>query len=679
MGSSLEPGSLPSEFDEYPANLYADILIRIRQQSVRPVESGSDAVFTPTYDALFECRRDCEEIRNRARDEGMSFLTHTLPQYGKALDRALLGHKDSFAVIPFRKENGTAYPELFREIVSRVLDANGEVRSDACPQSVRLLRQLTFSFYKLNVPYVESLNDKVIQNFVQIDQDLPRSFGGFPRALGSLYTTFTERLADLPHGNDVSLPGELGLCIQVARYVIGSILGNCCPFSIKPKHGPGAVATGEKGAEKNHFSHIPERLERMYPYTEYMRFNLSHVSDTCDVPPDISGVGTAKVVLVPKDSRGPRLISCEGLSNQYIQQGQMATLVEAICSHRLSKSQVNFSDQSINGALALASSLSQEYATLDMKDASDRVSWALIELLFPIHWIEALWSSRSPATKLPNGQTVRLKKFAPMGSAVCFPVEALVFFALSVGAVYSKRMRASNGVSSLCLYGEGTHYLDRKCIRKIARTIYVYGDDIIARTEDSGSIIAYLESFSLRFNQEKCCSTGFFRESCGVDAFKGVNVTPVRFRTLLSQSSLTPEALISWVAYSNALYEKGYVKTAEAISGYLLHKKRIPTVMVPADKLHLRFGGVCFVRPYPGSPSCNKRRYNPILQRHEALMDVVVPAKTRSATLDWPELLRKFSDSPPKEFDIYTSDPGSAGVYAVPRRYKLVRGWVPLY
>lgn len=655
---------------------YAEVLIRIRHQSVRPAESSCETEFSPTYDALFECTRDCEEIRSRTLKEGMSFLTHTLPKFGKALDRALLGHKDSFATIPFRKEDGVAYPELFRAVTSRVFDANGNTRSDACVQSVRLLRQLTFSFYKLNVPYEEELNDNVIENFIQTEQDLPRAFLGFPRPLGSLYTTYSERLSELPPGRSIDLSEQLGLCVQVARFVIGSILGNCCPYSIEPKHGPGAVATGEKGSEKNHFSHIPERLERMYPYTEYMRFNLAHVCDTYDSPPDISGAGTAKVVLVPKDSRGPRLISCEPLSNQWVQQGQLASIVRAIENHHLSSGRVNFSDQSINGSLALQSSLTGVNATLDMKDASDRVSWALIELLFPIHWIEALWATRSPATKLPKGRVMRLKKFAPMGSAVCFPVEALVFFALSVGAVYSKRVRRRDGGQALALYGEGSHYLDRQRIRKIARTVYVYGDDIIARTEDSGSIIAYLECFALRFNTEKCCRSGSFRESCGVDAFKGVVVTPVRFRTPMSQNLLLPNALISWVEYSNSLYEKGYVLAADFISTELLRKKRIPTVMTPATELHRRYGGVCFVRPYPGSSSCNKRRYNSEYQRWEARMSVVVPAKTRSATLDWEEMLREFSTCLPREFDIYRSKLGLAGVYAVPRRYKLVRGWV---
>lgn len=657
--------------------IFAELLIRIRHLPVRPAEPRSDALFSPSYDAHFECERDCEEIRSRALAEGMSFFTTTLPKFGKAIDMALTGHGTAFTTIPFRKESGCVYPEFLRYYSQRVFDANGTVRSDACPQSVRLLRQLTLSFYKLDVPYEKDLNDQIIQSFLQVDAGLPRYFSGFPRSYGNSAPDYEQRLHSLPKGNGVDLCEELGVAVRVARYIIGTVLGSCDPRNIRPRHGPGAVSTGESCSEKSHFSHITQRLERVYPFMEYMRFNLTHVCDTWDEPLAVKESGTAKVVLVPKDSRGPRLISCEPLDNQWIQQGQMDAIVAAIESHPLTRGQVNFKDQTINGALALQGSLSGLLATLDMKDASDRVSWALIELLFPLQWIEALYASRSSHTKLPTGRRVHLKKFAPMGSAVCFPVEALIFFALSVGSVYSKHIRLTAGSLGLTFYGERGFQINRTTLRKLCRTIYVYGDDLVTRTEDSGSVMAYLECFALRFNTSKCCVSGFFRESCGVDAFKGVNVTPVRFRTNWDESLTSPKSLISWVEYSNSLYEHGYVEAGNYLSTEILKRKKVPTVVAPAGS---RFGGVCFIRPYPGSPGCNARRYNPYLMRCEARMDVVVPAVSYAATLGWDELLRDASlkSESPRDRCLYDASIRRAGVYAVPRRYKLKRGWVAI-
>ena len=65
----------------------SDLLIRIRRESVRPVESSSDAMFSTTLDATSETERDCEEIRTRAAAEGLAFFTKALPELGKAFDK----------------------------------------------------------------------------------------------------------------------------------------------------------------------------------------------------------------------------------------------------------------------------------------------------------------------------------------------------------------------------------------------------------------------------------------------------------------------------------------------------------------------------------------------------------------------------------------------------------------
>lgn len=652
---------------------YVNVLIRIRHQPVRPAESSCETSFSVT-----ECDRDCQEILNRSRGEGLPFLTRTLPLLGKAIDKALLGDSDAFVSIPFKKARDSKLPILFGDMLRRVFDSNGCTRSDADAQSVRLLRQLTFSYYKLNVPYDQELEDEVINNFCEVDKSLPVRFNS---QTGWYTKAAAERVWTLPSGSAKDLSKELDLCAQIARYIVAVTIGSQDPREILPRHGPGAVATGERGPKKAKFTEIIERLERVYPFMEYMKFNLTHVCDTWDNPLTSRESGTAKVVLVPKDSRGPRLISCEPLNNQWIQQGQMRVIVDALEAHPLTRGQVNFRDQSVNGELALRASLSREFATLDMKDASDRVSWALVELLFPENWKEALFASRSSHTKLPNGSIVQLKKFAPMGSATCFPVEALIFFALAVGAVYCKQMRINYGSQSLTA---GRARIDKRRVRKIAGTIFVYGDDIVCRTEDCGSIQTYLENFDLKFNESKCCIAGHFRESCGVDAFKGVIVTPTRFRVHARSYFPSPEAYVSWVEYSNALFEKGYWQAGEYIKDWIQASRPTPTLYTPDGEVPSRKGGIFFYRPFPGSPGINPRRWFHVskdprreaVQGREALTWTTVSAKAQSTDIGWDELLRVQS----LKGDSQAPQLGGkmAGVYADARRFKLKRAWVSI-
>jgi hypothetical protein len=82
----------------------------------------------------------------------------------------------------------------------------------------------------------------------------------------------------------------------------------------------------------------------------------------------------AKLTAVPKDSRGPRLICVHPKEAIWIQQGQRLKLEAAITSSNLTKGRINFTDQTVNGGLALESSKSGRLATLDLKEASDRIS-----------------------------------------------------------------------------------------------------------------------------------------------------------------------------------------------------------------------------------------------------------------------------------------------------------------
>ena len=78
-------------------------------------------------------------------------------------------------------------------------------------------------------------------------------------------------------------------------------------------------------------------------------------------------------------------------------------------------------------------------------------------------------------------------------------------------------------------------------------------------------------------NDEKSFFSGYFRESCGGDYYRGHDVTPVKVGQL---SPTKPEGRQSLLDASNNFFKKGFWRTSEAV-GYLLPdyvRKNAPVV-----------------------------------------------------------------------------------------------------
>jgi len=638
-----------------------------------------------------EFERDIVTLRSRFEHEGISFLTKVLPSVGKAIDTALAS--GSVLQIPsFRKKRGTHLPICFGWLLAQVFGSNGVELDSSSSIALKHLRHLLYLFYKLELPYSDESVKRVLDGFINTDSQLQQNW---------------------------NLTNEDKHIVRNASRIVGRILGGRDPREVYPRHGPGAVSTREQGREKGVFRRLYSSLEEVYPFVDSFHYSLSH---TCDRllsrsealveegvasrrdterspqrPSSRDSVrkkqpsranplytvvqcletlkhGTARVVLVPKDSRGPRLISMEPLEIQWIQQGQMRLLVEILQSHPLTHGQVNFASQQINRDLALEASRHGNLVTLDMKDASDRVSQHLIWTLFPLNWVAALEASRSPETRLPSGEIVKLQKFSPMGSAVCFPLEALCFWSLAVSCLMSKYPYRS--------------------MREIAKTVWVYGDDIITYRKDCPEVMQCLEKVGLKFNLSKCCTSGFFRESCGVDAHKGVNVTPTRISRRWCHRSVVPVTLESYCSYSNELYAKGYYGAAAYIEECVQRLTRIPYTNGIS-------GGLSFIRPSSDIVSANRRigvrlRFSRRYHRLEAFGWTIRAMKFRKPSTDWEELLYTLSSNdrlrqtpeprmlpshmPLRLWALNEKSKGSkgvmaAGLYSLPRRVTSERGW----
>ncbi len=606
---------------------------------------NSIAVYTTLYELLYldiaECyavdiattQRDVEEIQRRVAEEGIGFLTKTLPSYAKALDRALTSSA-TFDPIGLTTD-ARGYPKLFGFLFERVFDSVPSdgvyvltVKAEMHIQALRHLRQLCIYLYKLELTYDKTTTKAVIDQFVAVDRELPEMEG-------------------------LSTDGKA--ILGIARNLATDVFGRFDHRDISPRHGPGKVATGESGVGKTAFTRLYKTLDVEYPFTEYFMSGLNHIADEPDYIEGATEVAqaVAKVALVPKDSRGPRLISMEPLELQWIQQGLMKAITPLLESHRLTKGHVNFTDQEINQRLALEGSRTGKWATLDMKEASDRVSLDLVKELFShCPCLAGFLACRSEATRLPDGTIMPMKKFAPMGSALCFPVESFVFYALSVGVL--------------------VHILGWTR-RRARKAIYVYGDDLIVEAATVAALTHHLPEFGLMFNLAKCCSSGLFRESCGCEAYNGFDVTPVRLRKQLRlprafTAHLGAVTIASTVAQSNRLHECGYYRAAEFLRQWVeRHLGGLPLFNEAPSEL--TYGGLYWVRPEVSRsvfPKGTKRRFNRHIHQMEVRSWSLVSDDCRIETNSWRSILQWFS-KPEAEKPTDT--------YAIRARFQLKPRW----
>lgn len=198
-----------------------------------------------------------------------------------------------------------------------------------------------------------------------------------------------------------------------------------------PGHGPGSTADAGRTSLIEKYLHIgcDEELRSVVARSGYdpMDFVLG-------VPPTWRRV--AKLQVVPKSALTGRTICMEPVTLQFYQQMVRRSLYRYIGSHPQLGHHIHLTDQSVNRNAACEGSKFGRLATIDMSSASDSVSWSLVEKVFsrtPLFpWLSA---TRSLQVELPSGETIETKKFAPMGSALCFPTMCLVFAAICEYAV----------------------------------------------------------------------------------------------------------------------------------------------------------------------------------------------------------------------------------------------------
>lgn len=542
--------------------------------------------------------RDEMTISARVKAEGMSFLTITLPDFAKSFEQALaVGHIDSLS-FPRWRRNG-AIPEFLQGMLNRLFN-QGTGRLNANSQSptlVAAVRQVCMLYKKVGLSCSPEREARALENFASTEAS-----------------------------NSVFAPCEDALRYfgSVAHCLWDSMLVRLRISELVPGHGPGAVAERLLGNQKFVWRTWHERLEPFFPFVgtaypcgvaadeEWRVEEVTFLSEDQELP--------SRVVLVPKTLKAPRVIAIEPAAAQYAQQSLKSWLYEAIESYWLTRGHVNFTDQSINQFLARTSSVNGYYSTIDMSDASDRVLNTFVLKMFENHGDlnDAIQASRTRVAELPDGRKIGpLAKFASMGSALCFPVEAMFFYTCSVAA----RLRKHDLPAT-----------QANCF-KVSRDLYVYGDDLVVPTWDVEAILDYLHENHCKVNSAKTFTSGNFRESCGTDAFLGSEVTPTYIRKLRPQNRQQVAEALSLVSSMNAFFLKGYHRTASLL---LAHAERILGPLPRIKSTEVGYLG----RLDPRATDVVERRFNFDTQSVEVRAWVVQPVDSSDIVDGYPLLTK---------------------------------------
>jgi len=334
---------------------------------------------------------------------------------------------------------------------------------------------------------------------------------------------------------------------RVATLLFGSLFSSIdkkiYDGELRPKHGPGATADSLYGNQKFAQTSWPCRLEPYFPYGEMVLPNWSYweqLETVNFIEPDAEI--PVKVISVPKTMKTPRIIAIEPTAMQYSQQAILRLFQDGVKDSYLD-SFIGLDDQTPNQRMARQGSKNLDLATLDLSEASDRVSLESVSNLLSRHrhLHDAVMACRSNTARMPSGEILTLAKFASMGSALCFPMEAAVFLTAIFVGIQEDLGRP----------------LTRKDVESYAGRVRVFGDDIIVPVDHVRSVISSLESFGLKVNYRKSFWNGKFRESCGKEYYDGTDVSVVRCRRLIPSSRKNVQEIISTVSLRNQLFWAG--------------------------------------------------------------------------------------------------------------------------
>lgn len=528
-----------------------------------------DGLFKDACLAYPELRGDFLKDKKRValghQHRGLAYFTLDLP----SLDPVLLAGLESGRLtlgtpLTRRVSPKVKVPILFRGLWLRIFDGNSCLRPDPDVSAIAFLRQFICLGKKLLVECSKERILTALGNYHDVekatrkptlewdhdtlgeDQDLNNlHFADCLAPRERMFNLFSKWEADMGE-HDAGDQHLLNRLQQVADTVVGSFppiepLLYSYSLDLEGKgigfrHGRGAVAEGLKNWEKSQFPSWPHKLQDYFPY-EYCGKTIGNPSErpqNHEVP--------SRLLCVPKTAKGPRIIAAEPVAHMWCQQ-LILHWMERQFSLKFKGYFIDLSSQWKSGEMVYEASRDRSLATVDLSDASDRLSCWTVERMFRSNnsLLRVLHAARTRYLRenitTDQGSFIKLKKFASQGTATTFPVQSLVFLIISIAS---------------CI-GHKEVTWDR--IWKLRNQVRVYGDDIIIPSHGYARLIRYMSLLGLKVNVAKSYVHGQFRESCGTDGFQGYDVTPSKPQILVADGPASCQAVIDT---SNNLFNKGY-------------------------------------------------------------------------------------------------------------------------
>jgi hypothetical protein len=344
--------------------------------------------------------------------------------------------------------------------------------------------------------------------------------------------------------------------------------------------GPGAAleASGGSWFEKYYQSPLTATSEDLFHrYWATLRPNTARYSaeNQRDHHYGHLVVNSGRYDSVPKSFKTERSIEIQPTVNMWVQKGIACILehyVQAATGVSLG------TQQFINRELAKRASVGGAMATIDLKEASNRIPLSLIRALLDGHeLLDLIEKARVSYTELPWGDEVELKMCSTMGNGFTFILQTALFLA-SVAAVYKLNDLSFDRMPSVTVQqshaklvdlwsGRYEHGMDvlnapphfgilAKAMSQSLSNMTlpswgVFGDDIILPTSCVPDLTFLIqEVIGGTVNTEKSFFSGDFRESCGADFYQGVEVRGVYASSLKTQQDRLSllNRLVEWSA-----------------------------------------------------------------------------------------------------------------------------------
>lgn len=577
--------------------------------------------------------RDIRTIENRFENEGYSFLTITLPAFCFAVERGLADGQFS-CPLGFRKLKGTSLPRFLSGLTSNVFDPyTGLVKEDHDQSCLKSIIELTSFFKKVQMDSKRSdklhkeavseffSNDEIIGQNILSDRD--SHFLGLVSRF-TLNSLREENIDESDYSDDelreLLVPLDFRKPLR-NQYRLAS-------------HGPGAVSERLRPNQKwirTYQGILTDAFGMSLP--DYDLFGLSDRSPLSGDDLQIDRISkslllrteteasrsTARLISVAKNSTSRRTITIEPSLNQFVQQGLKVELWDSISKCNILSNCLDVADQSKNQKLALEGSIHDNWATLDLKSASDLLSLRLVRQVFSHlpDFLSKMENCRSRYVSCDN-VTREISKYAGMGNATTFPVQSVVFAILAITAIMD-------------MQGKYPTYWS---VKRASRCIRVYGDDIIVKTRYAQAVVAWLTNAGLKINIRKSFLNGYFKESCGVRCYKGVDYTPLYLKHRPDDSSTKSKAIEGLISFSNNAWMRGLYLVSNRIAEEVEDRLRINLPLVSSRSAALGWRS--------RRESQDFHHWNSRLFRPETRSIVYRPVKRKDKLDGFPALLKFF-------------------------------------